>query len=333
METTSHRGYRSLFWPLILIGVGVVWLLSNVGIITGANLVVLLRLWPLLLIAIGLDLLFGRRSPALGALIGLGTLVVAIVLMLVGPGLGWTGDYEVKTASFSEPVGDARSAEVSLNLSVGRTTVSPLRDSSNLIEADLSYLGEVEFRAEGESHKVVELRHVRGVQAQFPFDFLGWAAPGGELTWDIGLSPNVDLNLTIGGGVGDASIDLSGLQLTDLTVNSGVGTIALTVPATGERYAATINSGVGDFTLTVAEGAAVELDINGGVGGFTIDVPDGAAVRLEANTGLGDVSVPGWLSRVSGDADNGVWETENFSGAENQISIQFDGGIGGLTIR
>ena len=333
MGTTGHRGYRSLFWPLILIGVGVVWLLGNIGVITGANLVVLLRLWPLLLIAIGLDLLFGRRSPALGAAIGLGAVALIIVLMLVGPGLGWAGDYEVKTASFSEPVGDARSAEVLLNLSVGRTTISPLRDSSNLIEADLTYVGEVEFRTEGESHKVVELHHVRGVQAQFPLDFLGWAAPGGELTWDIGLSPNVDLNLTIGGGVGDARIDLSGLQLTDLTVNSGVGTIALTIPATGERYAATINSGVGDFTLTVAEGAAVELDITGGVGGFTIDVPDEAAIRLEADTGLGDVSVPGWLAQVSGDDDNGVWETENFSSAETPIRIQFDGGIGGLTIR
>ena len=58
----ERQGYRSLFWPIILIGVGLIWLLGNFGIISGANLAVLFRLWPLALIVIGLDLLFGRQS-------------------------------------------------------------------------------------------------------------------------------------------------------------------------------------------------------------------------------------------------------------------------------
>ena len=66
----ENKGYRSLFWPLVLIGVGVIWLLGNLGVISWTNLTVLFRLWPLLLIAIGLDLLIGRQSPAIGALIG-----------------------------------------------------------------------------------------------------------------------------------------------------------------------------------------------------------------------------------------------------------------------
>ncbi len=50
------------------IGVGVVWLLGNLGVLTTSSLVVLVRLWPLLLILIGLDLLFGRWSSAVGEL-------------------------------------------------------------------------------------------------------------------------------------------------------------------------------------------------------------------------------------------------------------------------
>jgi hypothetical protein len=47
---------------VILIAVGIIWLLGNLGVLSAANILVLLRLWPLLLIVIGLDLLFGRQS-------------------------------------------------------------------------------------------------------------------------------------------------------------------------------------------------------------------------------------------------------------------------------
>ena len=59
----EKRRYRSLFWPMVLIGVGVVWLLGNIGVIRPASLGVLVSFWPLILIFIGLDILFGRRSP------------------------------------------------------------------------------------------------------------------------------------------------------------------------------------------------------------------------------------------------------------------------------
>ncbi|MBC7814218.1 MAG: hypothetical protein H7175_23895, partial [Burkholderiales bacterium] len=42
--------YRSLFWPIALIGFGAIWLLGNLNILTRANLAVLGRLWPLILI-------------------------------------------------------------------------------------------------------------------------------------------------------------------------------------------------------------------------------------------------------------------------------------------
>ena len=124
----QNRGYRSLFWPLILIGVGIVWLLGNLGVISGANLSVLFRLWPLFLIAIGLDLLLGRKSSVVGALIGLGTVALIIVLMLVGPGLGWAANADVQTDTYSAALGDATSARVDLNLGVGAASIYALQE-------------------------------------------------------------------------------------------------------------------------------------------------------------------------------------------------------------
>ncbi|MBN1965677.1 MAG: hypothetical protein JW910_13585, partial [Anaerolineae bacterium] len=284
-------------------------------------------------IAIGLDLLIGRQSPAVSAVIALGTVGLVVVLMVIGPALGLVESADVKRDVFSEPVGDAASAEVTLGLSVGQATVQALADSPNLIEADLSYVGEIDFQASGESAKIIRLRQAEDSPTSistWPFASFFPGNSGLELRWDIGLSPAVPLALEIGGGVGDTTLDLAGLQISGLEVNAGVGDIAVKLP--DGQYNATLNGGVGAFDVTVSSGADITLQINGGVGSYTVDVPDDAAVRVEADTGLGDVSVPRDFNQISSD-DNEIWESEGFAGAEDQIVILFDGGIGDLTIR
>ncbi len=335
---TKRAGYRSLFWPIALIGIGVIWLLGNLGVLTTSGLVVVARLWPLLLIAIGLDLLFGRQSPAIGALIGVGTVVLVIALMLIGPALGLAGPtYDIQTSTFSEPRGDATAASVNLALAVGSTTVTPLADSANLFEANIRHLGEITFSATGETSKTIHLSESEtGSTSFFTPDFgifgAGFANRDG-LRWDIGLSPDVPLALVASGGVGASVFDLATLQLTSLDLNMGVGAVELRLPAAAAAYPAALKGGVGEANITIAPDAALTLTINGGVGAITVDVPDGAAVRLEAEGGLGGIAVPDSFTRVGGDGDNGAWETEGFSSADRRIEIVYNGGIGGLTIR
>lgn len=335
----SESGRRSLFWPIVLISVGVIWLLGNLGAISGANIAVLFRLWPLALIVVGIELLIARNNPALSTLIGIAAVVLIIALALIGPSLGWAGDVEVKTGRFSEPVEDATSARINLDLGVTNTTIRALSDSSNLIDADISYVGEVEFVAEGETEKVISLSQT-DEGADFGFNFLGLGFNDDELQWNIGLSPDVPLDLRINGGIGSATLDLSGLQITALDVNSGVGEVNLMLPASLPEAVRTLDahiaSGVGEFTITIPEGLDIALDINGGVGQFTIDVPEDAGVHVEADSGVGSVEVS--FPQISGDDDeflgeSGTWETENFAEASQQIRITFDGGVGGLTVR
>lgn len=86
----SRPRYRSIFWPLVLIAVGALWLLSNFNVISGSNLFALLRLWPLLLIAIGLDILLGRR-PLISALLSVATVGALVVAVVFAPQLGLAG--------------------------------------------------------------------------------------------------------------------------------------------------------------------------------------------------------------------------------------------------
>ena len=54
----QQRGIR-LFWPIILIGVGAILLLSNLGYIHGSPWTTIFQLWPVLLIAIWVEILVG----------------------------------------------------------------------------------------------------------------------------------------------------------------------------------------------------------------------------------------------------------------------------------
>jgi hypothetical protein len=61
---------RDLFWPVLMAGFGLLWLLVNLNYLPMENMAVLIGLWPALLVAAGLDLLVGRRWPLAGALLG-----------------------------------------------------------------------------------------------------------------------------------------------------------------------------------------------------------------------------------------------------------------------
>jgi hypothetical protein len=296
-RVSEHRNW----WPYLLIGIGLFFLLGNLGIVSG-----LLRLWPLILIAIGVMFLFGR-----------------------------TGTPTIKQEHFSEPVNGAESAHVKLNLAVGEHNVTSTAMADTLIDADLTYVGEVAFSVSGEEEKVVSL-------SQSPAFTVEWLNPANwfnhnpKLRWDVGLNPNIPIDLDVHGGVGEASLDLSNLNLTHVEVGGGVGEIDLTLPARGD-YDGYLKIGVGEFRITVPSSASADLRVKGGVGECTVTVPLDAAVRLDARTGIGDISVPSRFTRVSGGGDgiskSGVWETPDFDSAEHRVVIDFEGGVGELRVR
>ena len=83
IERPPRRG--GLVGPAILVALGVVLLLNNLGYLGWGVWETLVRLWPLLLIAIGLDLMIGRRTILGSALVAL------LVLAALGMAILWTG--------------------------------------------------------------------------------------------------------------------------------------------------------------------------------------------------------------------------------------------------
>ncbi|NWG16214.1 MAG: hypothetical protein HXY41_06220 [Chloroflexi bacterium] len=247
-------------------------------------------------------------------------------------------DEEVKKAQYAEPVGEALSAKIKLGGVVGQIVVRALTESDNLFEAEVAYVGDMNFTVMGETEKTIELgQKMRGVSVGGQIKkVIGQFANRDDLYWKVGISPNVPVRVELDGSVGIVRLDLSGLRLTELDVDGGVGETSLILPATGARYAAKIEGGVGASHITIPEGAALNLKIEGGVGGIDVQVPEGAAVRIEAEGGLGGVTVPAHFTRTRGGGDfigaSGVWETTGFNLADKQIYIHFEGGVGGLKV-
>lgn len=147
---------RPIFWPLVLIAVGALWLLGNFGVISGANLWVLLKFWPVLLIAIGLDLIVRQRWPLVGNLIAILTVTLAVLAVVFAPqlgfatpGNGWFGS--IPFVWGGEPgsghvMTEARNVSdfdaVSFN-SVGEVTIQQGETESLTIEAEDNVLPEI----------------------------------------------------------------------------------------------------------------------------------------------------------------------------------------------
>jgi hypothetical protein len=366
-EPRPQRPYRSLFWPVVLIALGLLWLLSDLGVITQANLGLLLRLWPLILIVIGLDILFGRSHPAVGGLIALVTVVVIVGVVIFGPALGIVGPAQptlfglpvifgsgtnqaVRTDHYSEPIGPATSAQVNLHLSSGRTQLSALSDSTNLIDADITHVSDIQFTVTGSQRKTVTLGEAPGIH-------VGIFGLGQPQPWNIKLTPNIPLDLEVDGGSGSSNLDASALKLTSVQLNTGSGSVDATLPKGQAPYRASIDTGSGHCSIDILAGADVDLDMNtgsGGInltfgdgvqaratidsgsGGINVQVPSGAALRVQvASAGSGGASLPRGLTKVSGAASDreGIWETPGYANAKNQISIVYNGGSGGLRVR
>jgi hypothetical protein len=337
--------YRSLFWPLILIGAGVIWLLYTLEVISGSNLAVLGLVWPILIIGIGVDLIVGHRSPAAGAIVGAVTVAALVVLMLLGPSLGLADDTELTTQTIVTEVGEATHAQIDIGLSGYSASVHALPAATGpdrpLLAATLTYRGTIDFNVEGTTDRMVTLRSGS--------DWQWWQRIGDDTAtpWDIGLDGGVPLDVTVQSSSGSSTLDLTGLQLQSLEVDASSGDSQVMLPAAdplssyrlslrlqsssgrmdvqapdGAAFSADVEMSSGDTRLTLGRDAAVDVAFRGSSGQFVLTVTPGQALKVEVqDISAGDVDLPDGLTRISGDEEEGVWETQGYDSAPYRVHV------------
>lgn len=295
---------RSLVGPVVLIGLGIIFLLNNLRLLDWGVWGTILRLWPLLLIAVGLEFLFGRNS-------GWGSLVVALVVLgvaaIVVSASGWwvvSGEPFLTSESISQPLDKATSAAIEIEGGVGTLRVEALSGSAEtLVEGTVGLRrGEHlqrDFRLTGgQAHLVLKTRGTWG----FPFGGR-WH---GDYSWDLRLNRDIPMSLAIHTGVGFADLDLTAVQLTDLKVGTGVGRTEVTLPASGR----------------------IQARLEGGIGETVIFIPNGMAAHIRVEQGIGAVEVPDGYVR----ADH-TYTSSDYDTAANRVDLEVKGGIGKITVR
>lgn len=301
MESTKRSG--GLLGPLILISLGVIFLLNNLGVLGWGVWDLLFRLWPLLLIAIGLDILIGRRS-AVGSLLVV-LILCAIVAMAAWGFSAWSASGDrVSHETISQPLGNASQAEVEIGAGVGTLRIAAATESAGLVEGTISLgSGERVTREASVSGNMAVFRLIsRSVPVVWPFS--SWRGEG--QLWDLKLSREVPMRLRLSTGVGKATLDLSQLRLMELDVNTGVGETRLTLPAQGR----------------------LDATVNGGIGETVIVIPQGMAVRIRARAGIGNRLIPAGYQR-----EGDYYYSPGYSTAENRIDLHVNTGIGRVVIQ
>jgi hypothetical protein len=320
MSENRPRGYRSLFWPMILIGVGVVWLLANLGWLPTNSLWLLLNLWPLLLVGIGLDLIFARRLPVLGALIGLALVAVVVVVLLLGPSLNLPMTAGPETRTLTVPLEQNKSAVIQLELSSYPSNIHALPASSaNLFDGTVHYTGTLNFSAQASNGTM----NIHLSQSGFPSFIFNPGGFGSNLDWNIGLSPKIPLTLTVDAGSGSSDIDLTGLQLSSLRMDAASGSSHLTLPTSTQPYSVDYSAASGSADISLPANTSLTLRLDGASGSINLRLPPNPAVRVEVqDSGSGSVNVPGSLNRQSGGSGKtGAWESASYASAAQRILI------------
>ena len=304
---------RSFFWPVILISIGTLLLLNNLGIVDWNAWNLLWRFWPLILIAIGIDIIFGERSilgTALSALLVLSLLVVIIGASFFADQLPFIRDLAEDStwqkATVEHALGAFEAAEILIDFTSPPGKVFALEDDDYLIQGDLAYQGELVFEVKGRGSTADVTLDSRFTGSSFGFQNVPHA------DWEIGLTPEIPLELTLDTGSGSCTFDLSALIIEDLFLDSGSGSIHLTLP----------------------EDQSFDFVLDSGSGSVRIDLPEGTGVRVVLESGSGSFDPGNDFDLVSGERDgDGVWESENYAEADFTIVITIYQGSGSITFK
>jgi len=236
----SMRGPE--LFGIVLIGVGILYFLSNAGILRLGGEV----LWPIVLVGIGALFLVRALRPAGPA--------AGTVITPPAPGTGG-------------PTAPAR----------GGTAIRVPRDGTTQLEFDLG-VGAGTFRVGAGATELVEANSIREdiyanvdrsgprtrVRLRQDANWLPWAFRGGT-EWDVRIAGDVSTAFSLHAGAGDFSVDLDGLRIVDARFSIGAAKLLLVLPHPNGEVNVRITAGASDVSVQIPAGVAARVRTEGGL--------------------------------------------------------------------
>jgi hypothetical protein len=305
------RPRRGVFWPLLLIALGLLFLLQNFGFIPGVSWRALASLWPLLLVLIGLDIAFARRWPIPTLVAEVAVIAAGLALVAYSPNLApgvfvfGDGDGPGET-DVSVPRGSA--AELALTLNGGAARSYHLSGGSDALVEAHSVSPDLRVRSSGTTRAVVRVDQVSPN---------GFFQPAGAADIEIRVAGDVPTSLTINVGAGEFDIDLSNIRVTTARLNVGASAMRLVLPKPSGNVDIRMNGGASSITIVVPEGVDARIATTGGL----------LSLRSEnARLGSGETTA-GCIA-----CGNAV-ETSGYSAAKDRVTLTISAGASSIAVR
>lgn len=240
---------------------------------------------------------------------------------------------DIQRENIIVPLEDTQHATFHIGFSTADTTIDALdEDSPNLFEANIEYVGEIEFDVitTATGHTTITLKQDRSFEKLL-------SAGKKSLVWNIFIHPRILSKMQLSGSVGRANINLLLLDAVSVDYKGGVGETIMTLPQRQDQISLKAATGVGRFEVNIPEYTNADLQINGGVGQTVIKMAKSTGVMAKARVGVGDISLPKDYIALKEQRNfvskNGTWMSEGYDEALYRVMLRYEGGIGELNIQ
>lgn len=181
----------------------------------------------------------------------------------------------------------------------------------------------------------------------------GMPGAGAENEWELAFSPDVELDMELEIGAVDCELDLGGLALTRLSIDSGASDLVLRFdePNRAEMERLRIQVGAANAEVrSIGNASPQNVRIDGGVGNIALDLTGAWAnssdIRITAGSGMLTLRLPrdvgvrvemeGGLGDIEADADlhyeDGVYTNDAYGEAAINLLIEVTVGIGSVEL-
>lgn len=287
-----------LFWGLLLVLIGVLIILNNFQIVN-VNWGNLWRLWRMIIIVAGLSMLSLKgwlwRVVTTIAIIGL---MAVIVWAAVFQQDNFQGIVDIQKTVTQKIFGDIKRAEISLKAGAGSINI----DSSNQTEivnaelnSNLTKLEQTNSAVNGTQKINLSMKSVN----------YSWAT-NIKNDWNIYLTRDLPLSLSVDAGASSTKIDLSKAILDNLDINAG---------------ASNLDIKLGDHRDNVS------LDIDAGASSIKLSLPKNSGVYMKVDGGLNSKNISDLVS-----AGDSVYKSNNYDQAKQKNNIVSKVGLSSLTV-
>ena len=341
-----------LFFPLLLIAIGLILLLKTLGMLEGDVLDTVLKLWPILLILLGLDGIYKREGVVMGALLtSLGVIFLLANFGYVSVDI-WQMVFTLWPLVLIAIGFDIFFARRSLWLSIigvllilvilagslwlfGYLTSKQNALTGQEVSQTLNGVTQAEIIIEpGVGNLNVDIltdsndliAGIISTGGAFHVEET-YSRKNGAATYSLKTTGSAPYIPTYGGGTWIWNLGLTPEIPLSLDSNLGAGSADLNLSGLEISDLKSV-LGVGVMSITLPDEGNFTAKIDGAVGKIDVLVPEGLEVRIRGELGLANLQVP------SAYVESGeMYTSPGYDGSDNLVELDIEMGIGVVTIQ